>query len=116
MDQAALLRALRTGHVAGASLDVFEADPLPETNPFWDGKNLIISPHCSAVCDGWQGDFTLFLDNLARWREREVLRNIVNPARGYQKGQTLLIALRISRPFGSPCQMAHTWRRVIRLR
>ena len=84
IDGAALLDALNTGQIAGAGLDVFELEPLPENSPFWEVKNAIISPHSSSVYDGWDmASFELFLENLARWQRGEPLRNIVNPARGY---------------------------------
>jgi phosphoglycerate dehydrogenase-like enzyme len=84
VDQTALLDALRTGQVAGAALDVFETEPLPADSPFWDLDNLIISPHCSSVHDGWEtASFNLFLTNLDRWIKGQDLINIVDPARGY---------------------------------
>jgi phosphoglycerate dehydrogenase-like enzyme len=82
--QAALLRALEAGTVAGAILDVFEQEPLPEANPLWDMGNVIISPHCSSVHDGWEGaSFDLFLGNLQRWMQGDALVNVVDPDRGY---------------------------------
>ncbi len=84
VDQTALRRALETGHVSGAALDVFESEPLPKTDPLWDMDNLIISPHCASVYPDWQSaSFDLFLKNLDRWIRAEPLLNIVNPTRGY---------------------------------
>lgn len=84
VDQAALHAALRAGHVAAASLDVFETEPLPATNPFWALDNVIISPHCSSVYAEWEkASFGLFLENLGRWIRGAALVNIVDPARGY---------------------------------
>ena len=84
VDQTALLRALETGHVAGAALDVFETEPLPEDNPIWRCENLIISPHCSSVYDGWQdASFDMFLANLRNWMRGEPLANVIDPLRGY---------------------------------
>jgi D-2-hydroxyacid dehydrogenase (NADP+) len=48
VDQAALVDALRNGEIAGAALDVFETEPLPESSPLWDLDEVIISPHCGA--------------------------------------------------------------------
>jgi phosphoglycerate dehydrogenase-like enzyme len=80
----ALLTALTTGQIAGAGLDVFELEPLPEDSPFWNAPNAIISPHASAVYDGWaMASFEMFLENLGRWRRGEALSNVVNPDRGY---------------------------------
>lgn len=84
MDQTALHDALTDGRVAGAALDVFETEPLPPDSPLWTLDNVIISPHCSSVHEGWEAaSFQLFLDNLARWMRGETLVNIVDPARGY---------------------------------
>lgn len=46
-DTDALLEALREGKIAGAGLDVFEQEPLPETSPLWQMDNVIITPHNS---------------------------------------------------------------------
>ena len=84
VDQDALVNAMRNGAIAHAALDVFPTEPLPADSPVWDLDNAIISPHCSAVFDGWaMRSFDKFLDNLRRWRAGEPLHNIVDPARGY---------------------------------
>lgn len=82
--ESALLSGLESGRIAGAALDVFETEPLPEGNPLWKQDNVIISPHCSSVHDEWEAaSFDLFLANLARWLAGEPLVNIVDPVRGY---------------------------------
>lgn len=48
VDQDALVNALENDTIAGAALDVFETEPLPESSPLWDMENVIISPHCGA--------------------------------------------------------------------
>ncbi len=84
LDTAALTNAMRHGAIAGAAIDVFEAEPLPFDSPLWGLDNVIISPHCSSVYAEWGHDsFTLFLENLARWRKGGALQNIVSPKRGY---------------------------------
>lgn len=84
VDQSALFKALAEGHVKGAALDVFETEPLPEDHPLWRLPNVILSPHCSSVYDGWEdASFQMFLGNLARFVAGEPLQNVVDPERGY---------------------------------
>lgn len=45
IDEPALIRALTTGQVAGAALDVFEAEPLPVDNPLRQMDNVLLAPH-----------------------------------------------------------------------
>jgi phosphoglycerate dehydrogenase-like enzyme len=47
--EAAIVRALREGWIAGASLDVFEHEPLPPESPLWEVPNLVITPHRGGV-------------------------------------------------------------------
>lgn len=49
IDEKALLEALENGTVAGAALDVFEAEPLPEDHPFRKMDNVIMTPHLGAA-------------------------------------------------------------------
>ena len=44
-----LVRALRERHLAGAYLDVFAAEPLPQTSALWQMENVLIQPHLSAA-------------------------------------------------------------------
>ncbi len=48
-DQDALVSALQNADIAGAALDVFEAEPLPEDSPLWDMDDVIVTPHASAA-------------------------------------------------------------------
>ncbi|WP_343712913.1 D-2-hydroxyacid dehydrogenase [Inquilinus sp.] len=45
VDQDALADALRSGHLAGAGLDVTNPEPLPKTSRLWDAPNLLVTPH-----------------------------------------------------------------------
>jgi len=78
----ALLAALDRGHLAGATLDVFRAEPLPSGHPFWHHPRITLTPHASAV--------TLVADAVAqvagkirRLERGEPVTGIVDRARGY---------------------------------
>ncbi|ASU81623.1 D-2-hydroxyacid dehydrogenase [Nocardiopsis gilva YIM 90087] len=87
VDEDALVRALRDGAIAGAALDVFETEPLPESSPLWDLPGVIISPHMSGDIVGWRTELVrLFTDNLDRFLRGEEPRNIVDKRRGYVSG------------------------------
>lgn len=76
IDETALIAALRSGHLAGAYLDVFEKEPLPPDSPLWDLPNVLLSPHNSAVSSGnTQRINEIFFDNLGRWGRGQALVN-----------------------------------------
>jgi len=84
VDEGALITALREGVIAGAALDVFDEEPLPADSPLWALPNVILTPHVA----GEPADYArrvadVFLDNVARWRRHEPLRNVVDFERGY---------------------------------
>lgn len=80
VDESALISALRTGRIKGAALDVFATEPLPLASPLWDFENVILTPHCSSVYDGWDiKAVRMFSENLTRYRAGEPLLNVVDP-------------------------------------
>ncbi len=84
-----LVDALASGHLAGAALDVFEREPLPEDSPLWELPGVIVSPHMSGDILGWRDELeTLFTDNLARYRAGEPLLNVVDKTLGFVTGAT----------------------------
>jgi phosphoglycerate dehydrogenase-like enzyme len=84
VDEAALVRALESGRIAGAALDVASQEPLPPESPLWTAPNLFLTPHTSAVSDRlWERETALLLDLLERWFDGRELSNRVNLARGY---------------------------------
>jgi phosphoglycerate dehydrogenase-like enzyme len=84
IDEAALVEALRSGHLGGAVLDVQEVEPMPAESPLWDLPNVLISPHrASIVTEENALVVDLFCDNLRRWLDGRPLRNVYDPAREY---------------------------------
>ncbi|MGB7543818.1 MAG: D-2-hydroxyacid dehydrogenase [Burkholderiales bacterium] len=51
VDEAALIQALEKKQIAGAALDVFAQEPLPEEHPFWSMEQVIVTPHQGGFCD-----------------------------------------------------------------
>jgi phosphoglycerate dehydrogenase-like enzyme len=84
LDEAALIRALETGALRGAALDVTTTEPLPPNSPLWKAPNLFITPHTSGVSDRlWQKETNLLMDLLERWFDGRDLFNVVDFSRGY---------------------------------
>ena len=53
-DEPALIKALETGEIAGAALDVFDQEPLPPDSPIWKTKNLLAFPHLGGYSQGYE--------------------------------------------------------------
>ena len=84
IDEAALVRALKEGRIAGAALDVFQQEPLSRESELWGMDNVIVTPHISGGTPRYmERAVELFCHNLRRYVSEEALRNVVDPARGY---------------------------------
>ena len=85
IDDQALCAALKSGHLSGAILDVFDPEPLPADSPLWDAPNVIITPHCSSDDAAAYVPKTLDLicENLRRLLAGRALLAAVDPALGY---------------------------------
>ena len=78
VDEAALLAALQTGQIAGAGLDVFLDEPLPEDNPLIGAPNVLFSPHVGGGSGGGQvGMARDVVANLVAVREGREVRGLV---------------------------------------
>jgi phosphoglycerate dehydrogenase-like enzyme len=87
VDEDALIDAIRSGAIAGASLDVFVEEPLPANSPLWSMATVVVSPHISGDVHGWEEAVVgVFLDNLRRFVAGEPLRNIVDIEAGFGVG------------------------------
>jgi phosphoglycerate dehydrogenase-like enzyme len=84
IDEAALAQALADGRVAGAGLDVFQTEPLPEASPLWSAPNVIVTPHVSGLAPGlWERAVAMFARNLRAYLEGRPLENVVDKRAGY---------------------------------
>ena len=80
----ALADALGSGGIAGAGLDVVEAEPLGADSPLWDAPNLILTPHRAGASQHRpRKTFEFFRDNLGRYLRGEPLVNVVDKRRGF---------------------------------
>jgi glyoxylate/hydroxypyruvate reductase A len=77
-----LMAALDSGHLAGATLDVFRTEPLPKTHPFWNHPKITITPHTSA-----------------RTLRSESIAQIAGKIRALQRGQVIAGVVDLSRGY-----------------
>lgn len=86
IDQDALIEALNTGNLAGAALDVFRQEPVPQDDPAWNTPNLLFTPHCSGKMTMAYTRNTLvdtFCENLTRFCAGKPMLHVVDPTLGY---------------------------------
>ena len=79
-----LVVALKERQIAGAALDVFEKEPLPQDSALWDLENLLITPHTGGMTEKlWERHFTLFSENLERFLRGQPMLGLVDKRLGY---------------------------------
>jgi len=84
VDERALIRALGNSTIAGAGLDVFEEEPLPDNSPLWAMSNVMITSHYAGATSRYhERALAIFLDNLKRFQNGYQLRNVVDKRQGY---------------------------------
>ena len=84
VDEAALIKALESGHVAGAALDVFEEEPLPPDSPFWAMPNVFVCSHSAGTSDREnERIMDIFCENLRRYLVGEPLLNVLDTDKMY---------------------------------
>jgi phosphoglycerate dehydrogenase-like enzyme len=87
VDEEALIDAVRDGTIAGAALDVFVQEPLPDDSPLWSMPEVVVSPHVSGDLQGWEeAVVAVFVDNLRRFVAGDPLRNRVDAEAGFGVG------------------------------
>jgi glyoxylate/hydroxypyruvate reductase len=77
-----LLAALNSGHLAGATLDVFRPEPLPPEHPFWQHPRILMTPHVAGTGDP-DSAAQVVAENIRRAKQGETLLNEVDRTRGY---------------------------------
>ena len=77
-----LIAALDSGHLAGATLDVFETEPLPATSPIWKHPKIIATPHIAAITSPLAATRSI-LAGIAALERGEAAKNVVDMGRGY---------------------------------
>ncbi|MBF9236708.1 D-2-hydroxyacid dehydrogenase [Hymenobacter sp. BT683] len=83
-DEPALIKALQTGHLGGAVLDVTATEPLPADNPLWGLPNVLLTQHTGGGQPSEdEGKVDVLLRNLALLRTGQPLKNLVELSRGY---------------------------------
>lgn len=82
LDEQALDRALRSGKLGGAVLDVFETEPLPQDSPLWSAPNTYLTAHTAALSHV-EDIAPLFIDNLRRFLAGDRPRYLVDFQAGY---------------------------------
>ncbi len=79
-----LVAALNSGTIAGAGLDVTEPEPLPKDHPLWKAKNIIITPHMSALSDlGQAARMIILREQVRRFASGDKLLSVVDFKKGY---------------------------------
>ncbi|MCG8414076.1 MAG: D-2-hydroxyacid dehydrogenase [Pseudomonadales bacterium] len=82
IDEQALCKALDAGEIAGAVLDVFKQEPLPEESPLWSATNCTITGHVAAVSRP-EDIVELFKENYRLYQNNEPLNHVVDFDKGY---------------------------------
>lgn len=82
LDETALIEAVNSGHISGALLDVFSAEPLPESHPFWRHPNITVTPHVAAVTSMPEA-VEQIVESLKAFERGEKPRGLVNRELGY---------------------------------
>ena len=78
IDEPALVQALSERRIAGAALDVFSQEPLPEDHPLWGLDNVLLTPHTAGFHVGYIDDalpiveenMRRLFDRRRRWHDR----------------------------------------------
>jgi len=82
IDDVALVDALRNETLAGAALDVFDEEPIPQGSPLWHAPNVSISAHIAAISHP-SLIAPIFVENYQRYHAGQPLNHVVDFDKGY---------------------------------
>jgi phosphoglycerate dehydrogenase-like enzyme len=81
VDEEALIDSLRSGHLAGAGLDVFDREPLPADHPFRSLDNVVVTPHIGYVTEqGFRAAWQRMAEDVAAYLAGSPIRVVTDPA------------------------------------
>lgn len=84
VNEAALTARLRSGHLGGVALDVFDDEPLPAESPWWSEPGALVTPHVAGLAPQYQEQtLDLVVENLTRLADGRPLVNEVDRVSGY---------------------------------
>lgn len=86
IDEAAMIEALQSGHIAFAALDVFQVEPLPQESPLWSMPNVLVNPHSASTAYAENQRITgIFIANLKRFLDgnHDEMTPLLDKKRGY---------------------------------
>jgi phosphoglycerate dehydrogenase-like enzyme len=84
INEAELVKALQSGRIRGAALDVFDKEPVPAGHPFYKLTNVLMSPHSADHTEGWiDRAMEFFVENFERFSKDRPLENVVDKRAGY---------------------------------
>ena len=77
-----LIALIDSGHLAGATLDVFRTEPLPAAHPFWQHPKITVTPHTSARTLR-EESISQIVGKIQALQRGEAINGVVDPQRGY---------------------------------
>ena len=82
INDSALLRAIESGQVSHATLDVFEIEPLPKEHPYWVNEKVTVTPHIASVTRA-SSSCDVIAKNILRGERGDSFLYLVDRKKGY---------------------------------